>query len=102
MSRLFLNTRPWVVFDPKDRNHRKWYAEFVHIGTWGKCPVRFLVADDQGDLITMIQRSLIKFYVEQEFKKTRPPSNRAKKPTGSRKLKKVVDNLALLHKNNSD
>jgi hypothetical protein len=36
--------------------------------------VRFVVPDDHGNLITMIQRSLVKYYVEQEFK------NVAKKP----------------------
>jgi hypothetical protein len=30
--------------------------------------VRFVVPDDQGDLITMIQRTLVKYYVEKEFK----------------------------------
>lgn len=67
MSRLSLYGRPWAVFDPTDKQHRKFYFDFVKTGTWGHCPVRFVVADDQGDLITMIQRSLIKHYVEREF-----------------------------------
>lgn len=67
MSRLSLYGRPWTVFDPSDKQHRKFYFDFVKTGTWGHCPVRFVVADDQGDLITMIQRSLIKHYVEREF-----------------------------------
>jgi len=45
-----------------------WYYEFVKKSTWGHCPVRFVVPDDQGDLITMIQRTLVKYYVEKEFK----------------------------------
>lgn len=101
MSRLSLHGRPYVTFDPKDRNHRQWYAEFVHTGTWGKCPVRFVVPDDHGNLITMIQRSLISYYVEQEFTRSRPRGGsgaRRKKPS---KLKKVVDNLAMLRKNNT-
>jgi len=67
MSQLEFLARPWVVFDPRNKDHRRWYAEFVHSRTWGHCPVRFVVADDHGDLITMIQRSLVKFYVEREF-----------------------------------
>jgi hypothetical protein len=31
------------------------------------CPVRFVVNDDHGDLITMIQRDLIAHYVSKEF-----------------------------------
>ena len=56
MSRLALYGRPWVVFDAKNREHREWFAEFNKSGAWGKCPVRFVVNDDHGDLITQIQR----------------------------------------------
>jgi hypothetical protein len=71
MSRLQLFGRPWVVFNPVNRDHRKWFAEFQKSGTWGRCPVRFVVNDDHGDLLTMIQRDLIKHYVGKEFKNER-------------------------------
>jgi hypothetical protein len=67
MSKLQLLHRPWVVFDPYNKDHRKYYAEFVQYRTWGRCPVRFFVDDDSGDLITMIQRKLVDYYVTQEF-----------------------------------
>ena len=67
MSRLALYGRPWVVFDAKNREHRQWFAEFNKSGAWGRCPVRFVVNDDHGDLITQIQRELIQFYVDKEF-----------------------------------
>jgi hypothetical protein len=84
MSRLALYGRPWVVFNAKDREHRRWFAEFNKSGAWGRCPVRFVVNDDHGDLITQIQRELIQFYVDKEFgtvdsPKIRPKSV-AKKP----------------------
>ena len=69
MSRLAFAGRPWVVFDEQNRQHRKWYSEFVRNGTWGRCPVRFIVSDDHGDLLTMIQRKLNRFYTEKEFGK---------------------------------
>jgi hypothetical protein len=59
-------SRPWVVFDPELKAHRKWFEEFQRLGTWGRCPVRF-ITDDNGDLVTMIQRSLIRYYVTKEF-----------------------------------
>ena len=68
MSVLHFKARPWTVFDPNNKDHRKWYADFVKSGTWGRCPYRFIVPEDHGDLITMCQRSLIKYYVEKEFK----------------------------------
>ena len=68
MSKLIQSGRPWVSFDAENPSHRKWFADFQRLGTWGKCPVRFLIAADEvGDLITMIQRSLIKHYVDREF-----------------------------------
>lgn len=79
MSVLELSGRPFTVFDPANKDHRQYYHTFVNTGTWGRCPFRFVVPEDHGDLITMIQRSLVKFYTESEFKTV------AKKPR-----KKVV------------
>jgi hypothetical protein len=67
MSRLSLFGRPYVVFDPNNKDHRLHYHNFVVTGSWGGCPVRFVVDDDHGDLITMIQRNLIKYYSNKEF-----------------------------------
>ena len=72
MSRLSFYGRPWVVFDPSVPEHRKFYNDFVISGTWGRCPVRFIVPDAAGDLITMIQRNLVKYYSEQEFVVKKP------------------------------
>jgi len=71
MSVLELNGRPFIVFDPADEQHREYYYEFVKEGTWGRCPYRFVVPEDHGNLVTMIQRSLVTFYVEQEFGRRR-------------------------------
>ena len=67
MSRLALHCRPFVVFNPANKEHRKWFAEFNRSAKWGDCPVRFVVEDDNGDLVTMIQRRLIQYYVSREF-----------------------------------
>ena len=67
MSALELHGRPYVVFNPNDKQHRRFYSEFVRTASWGACPVRFVVPEDHGDLVTMIQRSLVKHYVEREF-----------------------------------
>jgi hypothetical protein len=71
MSRLDFYGRPWVAFDPSNKDHRRWYSQFIKTGTWGHCPYRFIVSDDHGDLITMIQRSLVKWYSENEFCKAK-------------------------------
>jgi hypothetical protein len=66
------------VFNAKDREHRRWFAEFNKSGAWGRCPVRFVVNDDHGDLITQIQRELIQFYVDKEFGTLEKPKMRPK------------------------
>ena len=67
MSVLEIHGRPFTVFDPADKQHRCFYNEFVRHGTWGRCPYRFVVPDDQGNLVTLIQRRLVEYYVKQEF-----------------------------------
>lgn len=56
-----------MAFDVKNKQHRRWYYEFVKSSTWGKCPVRFIIADDHGDLLTMIKTKLNEYYTEKEF-----------------------------------
>ena len=85
MSRLQLFGRPWVVFDAQNKDHRRWFAEFNKNLSWKNCPVRFVVNEDHGDLITQIQRALIQFYVDKEFGTEKTPRVRprplvAKKP----------------------
>jgi hypothetical protein len=59
-----------VAFDAENKEHRRYYAEFVKFQTWGHCPVRFLVTDEHGmDLPTMIRNKLCEYYVDQEFKR---------------------------------
>ena len=77
MSLMLTVGRPWVVFDPANRQHRQWYYEFQKNTSWGHCPVRFILPGEEGDLVTMISRQLIEFYTKKEFGKT--------------KTKKVVD-----------
>lgn len=71
MSFLAFSGRPWVAFNATQAEHRRYFAEFQRTGTWGNCPVRFIISDEQGDLVTMIQRRLIEHYVAQEFGKKR-------------------------------
>jgi hypothetical protein len=68
MSKLEFLSRPLVAFDPHNKDHRRFYAEFLEYGGWGRCPVRFVCPEDTGmDLPTMIKNSLIQYYIEREF-----------------------------------
>jgi hypothetical protein len=87
MSKLEFYSRPLVAFDPQLKEHRSIYFRFVKERSWGHSPYRFIVPDDQGDLITMIQRSLIDYYVRREFGKTVTKAQ----PLVRQKRKKTVD-----------
>ena len=56
------------MFDPGNKLHRQWATRFIESGSWDKCPVRFTVEDDHGNLIGHIQRELILWYAAQENK----------------------------------
>ena len=70
MSVLHFKARPWTVFDPSNKEHRRWYSQFTKHGTWGRIPVRFVVPDDHGDLVSMIEKKLLAYYSKKEFSLT--------------------------------
>ena len=82
MSLLQLKMRPWTEFDPSDRDHRRWYAEYLRTNTWGHCPVRFVDPTDCGNLATAMQKSLVRYYTGQEFRVS---------PKRAKKVEKTVD-----------
>lgn len=68
MSKLEYLARPLVKFDPYNKDHRRYYAEFLEYRGWGKCPVRFICPDSSGmDLTVMIKNDLVQFYIDREF-----------------------------------
>jgi hypothetical protein len=68
MSKLEYFARPLVAFDPYNKDHRRYYAEFLEYGGWGRCPVRFICPEDSGsDLTVMIRNILIQYYIDREF-----------------------------------
>jgi len=69
VSRLEYLARPLVAFDASNKDHRRWYWEFMAYRGWGKCPVRFICTEEHGDnLPSMIQRMMVEYYVNREFK----------------------------------
>jgi len=68
MSLISYLGRPLVAFDVTNKTHRRWYTEFQRTGTWKKCPYRFLITDEVGELIPLIQRRMVEYYGNREFK----------------------------------
>lgn len=69
MSLIQLKMRPWVEFDPANRQHRQWYAEYLQNRNWSSCPVRFVDPSDSGNLAMSMQATLVKYYAQKEFKR---------------------------------
>lgn len=77
MSTLHFHARPWVAFDAHNAEHRQHYADFLKFNTWGRCPVRFVMADEQGtDLPTLMRNRLVEYYVQVEFRERKAPKAR--------------------------
>jgi len=78
MSKLEYYARPLVAFDPYNKDHRRYYAEFLEYGGWGNSPVRFICPDNTGyDLTIMIRNLLVQYYIDREFGGTKLAKSRA-------------------------
>jgi len=92
MSKLEYLARPLVAFDPYNKDHRRYYAEYLEYKGWGMCPVRFICTEDHGDnLPAMIQRIMLAYYVDREFGGGKLARDRSKQlsDTADRKYKEA-------------
>lgn len=68
MSKLEYYARPLVAFDPNNKQHRRYYYDFLTNHTWGRCPVRFICPQQTGaDLVKIMTNQLVDWYVVREF-----------------------------------
>lgn len=58
--------RESVVFDPANRQHRKWANQAFVSRSWGQCPVKFKVIG-VIDMETSVRRDLLEYYLMKEF-----------------------------------
>ena len=81
-SFLDASRRPIVIFDPTNADHRKYVAQFIKKGTWGKCPVAFYTPDNMS-VKAYAMETLVRFYLKKEFAvKRAAPKKRASIKTG--------------------
>lgn len=66
-SVLDLHHRPTVLFDPNNKDHRKYVAEFLSKRTWANCPVVFFAPEEANTKAYVIE-SLADYYLSREFK----------------------------------
>lgn len=65
---LFKAVRPLVTFDPANKEHRKFFNDYVKTGSWKNCPVNFVVDDNSTNLVSYITAKLVSYYSNKEFK----------------------------------
>jgi hypothetical protein len=66
-SLLRLYSKPTVVFNVKNREHRKMAHRFLVDRSWRQCPVQFALPVGEDNVYTMIMRLMTAYYTEKEF-----------------------------------
>jgi hypothetical protein len=89
MHKLNQYIRPAVIFNPNNKDHRAYFSEFLKTSSWKNCPVQFYISDESLDLIYFIQKSMITYYIEQEFVVKKPRIVRKTAQKSTVKLKKM-------------
>jgi hypothetical protein len=67
MSILKIGARPFVNFDPSDKDHRRQYAAFLKDNNWRSSPVQFYIESGWGDLVSMIEHKISRHFLSKEF-----------------------------------
>jgi hypothetical protein len=89
MSKLEFFSRPWVAFDADIKEHRRIFNQFKRTMSWGHSPYRFILPDEAGfDLVTMMEKATLSYYMDKEFGKPLPVETARK---DVQKVKKLVD-----------
>lgn len=73
---LNVASRPTIIFDPTERTHRRWYADFLTRRSWRHCPVQFYLEQEFSDVPTMCQDKLSSYYLSREFREVVPTLDR--------------------------
>ena len=76
MTVLNVAYRPAVYFDVMDKQHRRWFADFLRRRSWGHCPVQFYLEQGYSDVPAMIQDKLTAWYLTREFREAVPTLDR--------------------------
>lgn len=69
---LNVASRPVVYFDVQDKEHRRYFAQFLIDRSWGHCPVLFYLEQGYSDVPAMIQDKLTAWYLGKDFRKRIP------------------------------
>jgi len=66
-SMLRLHVRPTVMFDVKNKEHRRMAHNFLKNRSWKDCPVQFSLPIGEDNVYTMMMRLMTEYYTQKEF-----------------------------------
>jgi hypothetical protein len=64
---LGMYSRPVVMFDVLNKEHRRMAHRFLVNRSWGDCPVRFALPIGEDNVYSMIMRLMVQYYSAKEF-----------------------------------
>ena len=76
MRSFILNSRPFVVFDANNQEHRSLYNKFLKTRSWRHNPYQWIIDGSSLDVGPNINSKILKYYMNAEFsgKKTKKPA----------------------------
>lgn len=79
MLKSFLLNRPYVIFDPANKEHRLIYNKFLKTGSWSNCSYQFICEAPYLDLPSCINYKLVNYFFSKEFAKKTEISRSSRK-----------------------
>lgn len=66
-NKLSYHLRQPMFFDPKNKEHRKFYYSFIKTSSWSKCPYLWIIDDESSSVPHMMHKKLVEYYTQKEF-----------------------------------
>jgi hypothetical protein len=67
MLKSTLLLRPWTAYDPANKDHRRYFNNFIKTRSWAGCPYQWLIMDDSGDVVHYLTKVTAEYYLSREF-----------------------------------
>jgi hypothetical protein len=78
LKSFVLSTRPFLIFDPKNPEHRDIFNKFQRTQSWQHSPYQWTIDDDSTNLVHYLNKKLVAYYLSTEFDK--PARTKRTKP----------------------
>lgn len=56
-----------MAYDPTNKDHRRYFNNFIKTRSWAGCPYQWLIMDDSGDVVHYLTKVTAEYYLCKEF-----------------------------------